>query len=145
MKKTIITLALLASAFGAQAAQSTLTCDVVFTREGKVTSKQTNYAEIVEGDGYFAYDAAHGNRGDSTGNNAFDSQEGEGEPNRDNLLTFKNTEESGAKIYESRVLVNVVDEPHKYVYALRVKPNGSREFYVTDVTARFGLNMINCK
>lgn len=123
----------------------TMSCDVIFMRDGKVTGREQNYAEVVFNEGYFTYDAVHGNRGDSTGNNAFDANNGEGAFNPANQLKLKTTEADGARVFESRATVMMGDEPHKYVYAQRSKANGDIEFYVTDTTSKFAINMVNCK
>ena len=130
---------------GSKPAAGTQSCDVVFMRDGKVTGREQNYAEVVFNEGYFTYDAVHGNRGDSTGNNAFDANNGEGAFNPANQLKLKATEPDGARVFESRAIVMMGDEQHKYVYAQRSKTDGSQEFYVTDTTSKFAINMVNCK
>lgn len=130
---------------GSKPAAGTQTCDVIFMRDGKVTGREQNDAEVVFNEGYFTYDAVHGNRGDSTGNNAFDANNGEGAFNPANQLKLKATEPDGARVFESRATVVMGDEQHKYVYAQRSKANGDIEFYVTDTTSKFAINMVNCK
>lgn len=125
--------------------KGTYTCDVVFTNNGKVTGKEPGYVEVTLYGNYFSYDAPHGNRGDSTGNNANDINGGNGEANPAYFLTPADASKKENGVYSKTVMVNMSDNTtHKMVYAIR-SDDKHIEFYATDVTDHFGMNMVNCK
>jgi hypothetical protein len=102
---------------------------------------------ITDYGNYFSWDLPRGNRGNSTGQDAYSGMDDGVPPNLNNKLLLKSTEKDGSTVEELRVNVSYHDgkPEHKFVYARRIKPSGIREYYVTDLTDKRAFMFLNCK
>ncbi|WP_249545474.1 hypothetical protein [Escherichia coli] len=128
----------------------TFSCKVDVTYQGKRSHYMDEagaWDQVITDYGtYFSWDLPRGNRGNSTGQDAFSGMD-ETQPVLNNKLIRKETEKDGSTVDEFRTEVSYgSDQPvHKFVYARRIKPNGIREYYVTDLTDKRAFMFLNCQ
>lgn len=130
--------------------EETYSCKVAVTYNGK----RSNYMGdtgvwdrvITDYGTYFSWDLPRGNRGNSTGQDAFSGMD-ESKPALENKLVRKEVEKDGSVVDEFRTDVSYGEKQpvHKFVYARRIKPTGMREYYVTDLTDKRAFIFLNCQ
>lgn len=130
--------------------EETYSCKVDVTYQGKRSHYMDEagaWDQVITDYGtYFSWDLPRGNRGNSTGQDTFSGMD-ETQPFLNNKLIRKETEKDGSTVDEFRTEVSYgSDQPvHKFVYARRIKPNGIREYYVTDLTDKRAFMFLNCQ
>ncbi|ELZ5013156.1 hypothetical protein UYJ68_003831 [Escherichia coli] len=128
----------------------TYACKVAVTYKGERSNYMGDSGTwdrvITDYGTYFSWDLPRGNRGNSTGQDAFSGMD-ESKPVLENQLVRKETEKDGSVVDEFRTEVSYGDEQpvHKFVYARRIKPTGTREYYVTDLTDKRAFMFLNCQ
>lgn len=128
----------------------TYSCTADITKNGKRTRYQDQkgpWSQVIADYGtYFSWDLPHGNRGNSTGQDVWNGMD-DASPDLSRKLAHKATEADGSQLDELKITdFKYSDEPdHTVVYARRIKPSGTREYYVTDVTGKVSWMFLNCK
>ena len=130
--------------------EETYSCKVAVTYNGKRSNYMGDSGTwdrvITDYGTYFSWDLPRGNRGNSTGQDAFSGVD-ESKPVLENQLVRKEVEKDGSVVDEFRTEVSYGDKQpvHKFVYARRIKPTGTREYYVTDLTDKRAFMFLNCQ
>lgn len=136
----------------AQASNDSLTfsCNVNVSYQGQRTpymDQKGAWGQVINDYGsYFSWDLPRGNRGNSTGQDAFSGMD-EKSPDLTKVLQRTTVESDGSQVDELRtdVMYGGSEPSHKFVYARRIKPNGIREYYVTDLTDKRAFMFLNCQ
>ncbi|HAY2124488.1 TPA: hypothetical protein JZ278_002329 [Escherichia coli] len=130
--------------------EETYSCKVAVTYKGKRSNYMGDSGTwdrvITDYGTYFSWDLPRGNRGNSTGQDAFSGMD-ESKPALENKLVRKEVEKDGSVVDEFRTDVSYGEKQpvHKFVYARRIKPTGMREYYVTDLTDKRAFMFLNCQ
>ncbi|EFM6017008.1 hypothetical protein BFD29_14610 [Escherichia coli] len=128
----------------------TYACKVAVTYNGKRSNYMGDSGTwdrvITDYGSYFSWDLPRGNRGNSTGQDAFSGID-VSKPVLENQLVRKEVEKDGSVVDEFRTEVSYGERQsaHKFVYARRIKPTGTREYYVTDLTDKRAFMFLNCQ